>query len=85
MTIRERDSMEQVRIPISHVSSILASLVNETSTWANVSAKYPVVTAASEGDGEEPAKVTKTEEQVKPLIIDNQRRAMFSRPAIPIL
>ncbi len=41
--------------------------------------------AASEGDGEEPAKVTKTEEQVKPLIIDNQRRAMFSRPAIPIL
>lgn len=90
VTIRERDSMEQVRVPLTHVSSILLTLVTESTTWTDVVSRYPVVTAAGEGEEGDEEGATKREKKkekdfTKPLVIDNQKRAMFSRPAVSIL
>ncbi|KAL6646257.1 hypothetical protein ACP70R_017865 [Stipagrostis hirtigluma subsp. patula] len=41
VTIRERDSKEQVRVSIDEVASVVKQLTEGQSTWADVSAKYP--------------------------------------------
>ncbi|TKW11447.1 hypothetical protein SEVIR_6G234400v4 [Setaria viridis] len=41
VTIRERDSKEQVRVDIGEVASVVKQLTEGQSTWADVSAKYP--------------------------------------------
>jgi glycyl-tRNA synthetase len=40
VTIRERDSMEQIRVPISDLESVFSRLLAEA-TWADVTAAYP--------------------------------------------
>lgn len=41
VTLRERDSMKQIRIPIKDLGEVLMSLVNEEISWNDVLAKYP--------------------------------------------
>jgi len=41
VTIRERDSKEQIRVDINEVASVVKQLTEGQSTWADVSAKYP--------------------------------------------
>jgi len=41
VTIRERDSKEQIRVDITEVASVVKQLTEGQSTWADVSAKYP--------------------------------------------
>jgi glycyl-tRNA synthetase len=40
VTIRERDSMEQIRVPIPELESVFAKLLGETA-WRDVAAAYP--------------------------------------------
>jgi glycyl-tRNA synthetase len=40
VTIRERDSMEQIRVPIADLDAVFARLLGETA-WAEVAAAYP--------------------------------------------
>ena len=40
-TLRERDSMLQVRIGIEEIPKVLKALANDKMTWAEVQAKYP--------------------------------------------
>ena len=40
VTIRERDSMEQIRVPIAELPAIFRGLLTE-GTWAEVAARYP--------------------------------------------
>jgi glycyl-tRNA synthetase len=40
VTIRERDSMEQIRVPIDDLPEVFGRLLDETS-WAEVAARYP--------------------------------------------
>lgn len=40
-TLRERDSMAQVRLAISEIPGVVRELSNGKITWANVEAKYP--------------------------------------------
>jgi glycyl-tRNA synthetase len=42
VTVRERDSMKQVRVPINEVAPVLKQLCELTQTWEQVLAKYPV-------------------------------------------
>jgi len=44
VTLRERDSTEQVRLPISDVTPTLAALVADKLSWADVAQKYPKFT-----------------------------------------
>jgi len=45
VTLRERDSMQQVRVKIDDLPSLLHSLIDETTTWEEVRAEYPNVVA----------------------------------------
>ena len=40
-TLRERDTMEQVRIPIDEIPQVVKSLANDKLTWNEVQLKYP--------------------------------------------
>jgi glycyl-tRNA synthetase (class II) len=40
VTIRERDSMEQIRVPMVDLESVFGKLLGET-TWREVAAAYP--------------------------------------------
>lgn len=41
VTLRERDSKEQIRVPLSEVSTIIRNLSNNKTTWKELSEKYP--------------------------------------------
>mmetsp|Transcript_100 Transcript_100/g.218 ORF Transcript_100/g.218 Transcript_100/m.218 type:complete len:686 (-) Transcript_100:225-2282(-) len=43
VTVRERDTMTQVRVPLAEVAGVIKSLVDGTQTWEEASAKYPTV------------------------------------------
>ncbi|CCI44539.1 unnamed protein product [Albugo candida] len=46
VTLRERDSCQQVRLPISDVVCTVKELIDETADWSCICAKYPVVRAS---------------------------------------
>ncbi|KAJ1928980.1 Glycine--tRNA ligase 1, mitochondrial [Tieghemiomyces parasiticus] len=45
VTLRERDSTQQIRQPVDQVLVILKELIAEETTWKDVVAKYPLFTA----------------------------------------
>lgn len=49
VTLRERDSTEQVRVKFSELVPLILALLHEETTWAAVKEKYPAVTRP-EGD-----------------------------------
>jgi glycyl-tRNA synthetase len=50
VTMRERDSMKQVRLPKDEVTTVVFSIVHKKMSWENVLEKYPVV-QVDEGEG----------------------------------
>ena len=44
VTLRERDTMEQIRIPLKEVVEVLEALLLERIVWAEVKRQYPLVT-----------------------------------------
>jgi hypothetical protein len=44
VTLRERDSTSQLRIPIDRVVGTIQALVRERITWAELCRRYPLVT-----------------------------------------
>ena len=42
VTLRERDSMRQVRIPVDNVAGVVRDLVNNKMLWSAVEEKYPL-------------------------------------------
>jgi len=44
VTLRERDSMEQVRLPLQDVASLIKNLATDKLSWASVTEKYPKFT-----------------------------------------
>jgi len=41
VTLRERDSCEQCRVPIEEVSDVIANLISKQTVWSDVKQKYP--------------------------------------------
>lgn len=41
VTLRERDSMQQVRIPVDEIANVVNNLATENTLWSDVEAKYP--------------------------------------------
>lgn len=41
VTLRERDTMGQVRIPLDEIADVVRSLAYSKSEWSDVEAKYP--------------------------------------------
>lgn len=48
VTLRERDSMAQVRIPISEVPGVVRALIDGKRNWASVQGSYPAQAAPAE-------------------------------------
>lgn len=50
VTVRERDSMEQIRVPIVDVPLLILQIANGASSWAVAREKYPAHTPEAEND-----------------------------------
>lgn len=73
VTLRERDSMEQVRMPLADLAPLVEDLVKETTTWKDCTAMYPLM----EGQA--------TPKDIEgPLIVERTGAGSFSRPKMPI-
>lgn len=77
VTLRERDSMKQVRLSRDEVAPLLFRVVHKKITWEQILQKYPVVQVdEGEGDG------AVTEAAVKEsTIVEATARGKFRRPA----
>lgn len=79
VTIRERDSMVQVRVPKKEVTHIIYDIVHGLMDWEQVLKKHPVV-QVDEGEGAAPAAALKDAAAAKTVVVTNAR-GRFSRPA----
>ncbi|KAL3935191.1 MAG: hypothetical protein SGBAC_009247 [Bacillariaceae sp.] len=77
VTIRERDSMVQVRAPKKEVCNVVFDIVHQRTTWESVAKKYPVV-QVDEGDGKPAEKGAAAEAKT---VVEANSRGRFSRPA----
>ena len=41
VTIRERDTMEQIRVPIADLETVFARLLDAGASWREIAAGYP--------------------------------------------
>jgi glycyl-tRNA synthetase len=87
VTLRDRNTMAQVRVPLSRLNGLLQQLIAETISWDLVMARYPIVHAGGEEEEEEEEGVKKAsvvatvvEADVPATIVENTHRGMFSRP-----
>ena len=78
VTIRERDSMTQIRLPKSEVTSIIFGIVHKRMNWEKVAQKYPSV-QVDDGEGNVSAAGAETS-GAKTVVVSNSR-GRFSRPA----
>jgi len=74
VTIRERDSMVQVRLPKDEVTHVVFAIVHKRMTWEDVLKKYPVV-QVDEGEGNAPAAAASGA-----TVVVSNSRGRFSRP-----
>ena len=74
VTLRERDSMEQIRLPISSLVNVINILVQESQGWNEVASKYPTVDS---GDDDKSSSSSNN----KSITREVTSRASFSRPA----
>jgi glycyl-tRNA synthetase len=77
VTIRERDSMIQVRAPKKDVANVIFDIVHQRMTWEQVTKKYPVV-QVDEGEGKAAGKAA---EPGAKTVVEANSRGRFSRPA----
>lgn len=47
VTIRERDSKEQIRVDVEEVAAVIKEVSEGRSTWTDILNKYPAHTSAS--------------------------------------
>jgi glycyl-tRNA synthetase len=81
VTIRERDSMIQVRLPKKEVPHVIYDIVHSRMTWDQVMKKYPVV-QVDEGEGA--PEVAAPAASGAKTVIETTSRGRFSRPADPV-
>ena len=80
VTLRERDSTVQIRLPKADIPSLIFDIVHGRTNWDQVKTKFPVVTVDEEGN----AKAAAAEVEAK-TVVESTSRGKFSRPAKSIL
>jgi glycyl-tRNA synthetase len=78
VTMRERDSMVQVRMPKSEVTTVIFAIVHKKTTWEAVTKKYSVVQVDEDGEGKAPAAAA-ADTGAKTVLVSNSR-GRFHRP-----
>ena len=79
VTIRERDSMLQVRLPKADVANIIYDIVHGRTDWEQVMKKHPVV-QVDDGEGGAPTSASDLQGEKNVVVVSNSR-GRFSRPA----
>lgn len=51
VTLRDRDSMQQIRLPASELPAVVASLSSQQASWASVVDKYGLLAVAEDVEG----------------------------------
>ena len=88
VTVRDRDSMAQIRVPRRNLSELISQLVHEEITWEQAMKKFMIVKHPGEGDEEDEeanAAAKKEEVSAKPqssVTIQSTPRGCFSRPNV---
>lgn len=81
VTLRERDSTIQIRLPRADVTNLIFDFVHGRMSWNDATKKYPVVQVVEEGDD-----VIASSTPASPkTVIATSSRGKFSRPAKNIL
>lgn len=75
VTLRERDSTRQIRIPKAEITPSIFAIVHSKLTWEQLLRKYPIVQV---DDGEGSGAVESTG---APTVVVSTGRGRFSRPA----
>jgi glycyl-tRNA synthetase len=76
VTMRERDSMVQVRLPKEDVTMLIHKIVHKKMDWKKVTTQYPVV-QVDEGDGSPSGVKVESSAATK---VETSTRGRFSRP-----
>jgi glycyl-tRNA synthetase len=86
VTVRDRDTMGQIRVHISSLTGLMSGLISEALSWSKVITRYPVVAVSAADDEEETttdvtttAASSSTDEV---LFVERSFRASFSRPTM---
>ena len=79
VTMRDRDTMLQVRLPIDELEMVMNNLVSGRKTFEDLKKIYPVVSVA---DGEEGEKEGEGEGENAATFVEQTARGRFSRPKI---
>jgi glycyl-tRNA synthetase len=78
VTLRERDSTKQIRLPKEELTQLLFQAVHNRVTWESMMLKYPVVQVEdSDGDGNS----RPPHESRSPVVVISNSRGSFHRPA----
>jgi len=78
VTLRERDSLQQIRIPKDEVTPLIYSMCHGRSSWKDAAQKYPIVQVKKEdSDADQPETPT--------TVVESTSRGAFSRPSKNIL
>ena len=81
VTLRERDSTVQIRLPKDEISRLIFDIVHSRTCWEDAKSKYPVVYVDEDGDG----KGTAQSDSGAKTVIEATSRGTFTRPAQSIL
>lgn len=93
VTVRDRDSMAQVRVAGSRLLSLILELVAETVSWGRVMERFLVVNPGGEAADDEDEGVADKKAQsavtvagsVSSTVVEHTPRARFSRPAVALV
>jgi glycyl-tRNA synthetase len=90
VTVRERNTMVQIRVPIDSLLALMKQLTEETLSWDVAVTRYPIFSASTEDEDSEEGEAKKESASASPsssspLVVERTLRSDFSRPAIPIL
>jgi len=79
VTMRERDSTQQIRLPIDDVTPLIYDFCHGRISWEGATQKYPIVEVKTDDDNnDKPA-------EVGPTVVESTSRGSFSRPSKSIL
>ena len=88
VTVRERDSMSQIRVPFSSLVGLIQSLVSESIKWDTAMRRFTVINAGGDAEQEEEGKSSAESKSsasvapAAPVIVERFTRGSFSRPNV---
>jgi glycyl-tRNA synthetase len=80
VTVRDRDTMAQVRVPAMQLVGLISALTSGVMKWADVMQRYVVVNPGGDDADAEEGEGKKTSSSASPTIVEKNFRGCFSRP-----